>query len=517
MDFSPVVHMMQSPSDMPPLRLPSIGMSPGVPPDKQQGDAIKYTTVGSIYNPAASLPLQPPARRGRAIKWPLTSASDPTRLPKTVMPILASNNPQGSRADAHLPLTSCTLHYSPLQQNIDRAVSPTTTSDPASHANNMDEHQSICSAPSPSTVSQKINVAAESLTSGNTSVAGWSETGAHKDGDDDTSVDDKLNHFSVKGLTSLASYPNPNQKAAQERLQRARPLHTPSTVTASSQHPLSQNHTWQNTTSHQDTRHPVLIPSVSSSGFSTGSVDVGTKVWHAASTQTLAISKTGIPKPLTAGPPGQRQPRPIGHQIPLIKLLKSRDLVHADGPRGGSPLGTTYNHDTGNIQASTLPTPNSARLKEISAAPDVSVVQHRGSRKVYDTIDFNQTRQWYNGHMPPQFDFVTQSLDAAWIDELVAEQDLIKQSEWRLARASMEFSAGNLYHRSIACDTPLKSHEEMALSMKTASPRSDGRPMLTVAEANMIPTQEHTAELLKFALQSFQRRDEGLRAPVAVV
>lgn len=433
------------------------------------------------------------------------------------MPIIASNHQQASGADARLPLPPGTLHYSPLQQNIDRAVSPTATSDPASHANSMDEHQSICSAPSPSTVSQKVNVAADSLTSENTSVAGWSETGTQKDGDEDASVDDKLNHFSVKGLTSLASYPNPNQKAAQERLQRARPLHTSCTATASSQHPLSQNHTWQTTTSHQDARHAVPISATSSSGLSTGSVDIGTKPWQAASTRTLANSKNGIPRPLTAGPPGQRQPRPIGYQIPLIKLLKSRDLVHPDDPRGVKPLGATYNHNTGTIQASILPAPNSARLKEISAAPEVSVAHYRGSRKVYDTIDINQTRQWYNGHMPPHFDFETQSLDAAWIDELVAEQDAIKQSEWRLARASMEFSAGNLYQKSVAYESPPKSHKEMAMSMKTTGPRSYGRPMLTVAEANMIPTQEHTAELLKFALQSFQRRNERLRAPVAMV
>src|SRR5438034_9357410 len=41
-----------------------------------------YTTVGSIYNPNAEKPLQPPTRRGRTIRLSHMNFADPAFLPQ---------------------------------------------------------------------------------------------------------------------------------------------------------------------------------------------------------------------------------------------------------------------------------------------------------------------------------------------------------------------------------------------------------------------------------------------------
>ncbi|KXJ94121.1 hypothetical protein Micbo1qcDRAFT_220716 [Microdochium bolleyi] len=502
---------MQSPSTSSSLRLP--GTSPGVSCEKQEGAPIKYTTVGSVYNPAASLPLQPPARRGRAIKWPLTPGPEPTRYAKSAMPVLPSKVQPSPGLGGLPPLTSFALHYSPLQQNIDRAISPTAISDPVSQAKSLDEHQSACSTLSPPALGPGISTPMSSFPLENTSVSGWSDGGCPKDVDEDTCTDDKLNHFSVKGLTSLASYPNPNQKAAQERLQRARPLQNLSPVTRANPYSLPTHHAFQTPALHQEARCTVPLSFASTSGSQDVTIDAGNISSEAATMRSLALSKTGVPRPLTAGPPGQRQPRPIGHQIHLIKLLKSRDPAFRGGTRTEGPVTASCNHYNSTVQGHTLPAPVLARRNEVSASPDISIAHCRGSRKVYDTINYDQTRQWYQDQLPPFFDFETSFLDGAWIEESMAEQDMIKHSEWRLARASAQFAASNSHNESTNNRSPLKLREESPVPLQMISPR---KSMLTVEEANMIPTHEHAAELLKFALKSFQRREELFQAPLTM-
>lgn len=155
-------------------------------------------------------------------------------------------------------------HYSPLQQNYDRAVSPTPEDD--------------------STYLDAIGMPAPNLRSGNSSAVGLGITpsmcakqtsSVYGDGDSVLAEDALVSsRITVKGLTNLASYPNPVQKAAQNKLARARAV----------------NYTLQRT----DT--PLSV--YGGSGLRKDHVVSGTAV------------PIGTPKPLTAGAPGQRQFRP---------------------------------------------------------------------------------------------------------------------------------------------------------------------------------------------------------------
>ncbi|KAK3393131.1 hypothetical protein B0H63DRAFT_530775 [Podospora didyma] len=225
-----------------------------------------YTTVGSIYNPHTATPLQPPTRRPRTRRYPPTVPS-PGGEPVFGFPnALLSALPLKDRTPSSPPSAATAVpQYSPLQQNYDRAVSPVTDEEPS--------------------LGTGIGMSIPSIRSGNlppsSSAAGLGISWGGKFNGDCESVasEDTLasSHINVKGLNSLASYPNPAQKAAQNTLAKARNT---------------------NLTLNQPDIPPSLSYAASDFNRERGNSTFGT-----------TLGSAGVPQPLTAGPPGQRQLR----------------------------------------------------------------------------------------------------------------------------------------------------------------------------------------------------------------
>ncbi|KAM7208945.1 hypothetical protein V8F20_000823 [Naviculisporaceae sp. PSN 640] len=224
-----------------------------------------YTTVGSIYNPDATTPIQPPTRRPRVRRFqptaqsPIESLSFQNSL-LAALPVKDTTTPASPTPGANrVP------QYSQLQQNYDRAVSPP----------NVDERPTILSA---------IGMSAPRVRSGNLPPPNLdfdislSEDPASSDiHEDEESILQAANAFSFKefktpSLINLASFPNPMQKAAKITLARARSFHG-GAARADTPASLSQD-------SARTRTDPVFGP---------------------------PTTTAGAPRPLEAGPPGRRQ------------------------------------------------------------------------------------------------------------------------------------------------------------------------------------------------------------------
>ncbi|KAH7037495.1 uncharacterized protein B0I36DRAFT_314182 [Microdochium trichocladiopsis] len=349
----------------------------------------------------------------------------------------------GIGTGGHPSAASYVLHYSPLQQNADRAISPTATSDPFSVANSVDEYYTTSSRPSPLTLDFTLFTPKPALSSTSTTREAWPDDGKRKDDEDDAIADDKLNQFSVKGLTSLASYPNPNQKAAQERLQRARPLPSPNNLINHGLRTLPKDLSWQPATDGQQTTKVAL----SASTLSKLPLNEGTLArsgsFHSANPLSLQPLQADVAHPLTAGPPGQRQVRPIGSQIPLLKLMTDKDKKDTNQQKHQA-LALNASHDGTFLAGSGMSmSPSYNMADEETASPTGLWTTHQGTRKIRDSLKAEEARYWYNGQLPTNFDRDTQAVDASWTHELLAEQDFMQHSQWRLARSVTHFGASH--------------------------------------------------------------------------
>lgn len=224
-----------------------------------------YTTVGSIYNPSKSSAIQAPTRRPRPRRYPTAfpvpaGAEAYSDTPgNTLLAALSLKESNYNLAPAPRPRTP---QYSPLQQNLDRAASPRFITERVS-AGFPETGMSVPSIrsgnlPPPSPLGFNID------TIDRQSGAAFGDT-------DSVASEETLasSRIGVKGLANLASYPNPMQKAAQNKLARAR---------------------------------------IANIGLQNASTSL-----HAAleyGNGGTSGSGTGAPRPLTAGPPGQRHFRP---------------------------------------------------------------------------------------------------------------------------------------------------------------------------------------------------------------
>lgn len=180
-----------------------------------------YTTAGTIYNPNNAQPLQPPIRRGRTLKWgPVGSpTSELSLLPKAA---LAGFPLRGQNVESNTP-SSPFPKYSPLQQNYDRAVGPAMDHSRQSPKDHLDVDSM------PASIISSINVGSAMRTPSDAASTNASVADKHvdddssDDGNDAMSGENALKYLNVKSLNNLASYPNPNQKAAQKALSRTRP------------------------------------------------------------------------------------------------------------------------------------------------------------------------------------------------------------------------------------------------------------------------------------------------------
>ncbi|UNI24221.1 hypothetical protein JDV02_009987 [Purpureocillium takamizusanense] len=311
-----------------------------------------YTTAGTIYNPNSSQPLQPPARRGRSTKWNVgVNQTELCLFPKAVLAGLTMKAVANGRASTGMQ------QYAPLQQNSDRAVSPLSTSEHGSMGIALPSQTPRLNTGNHSTtqthsLAQKENVNASETTKerldntvdgdGNGLVGSTTEQHAEEADDDHAGPPAHLLSMSINGLKSLASYPNPCQKDAQKLLKPTVDLAAPKALTApvlgfpaagTQKVPPKDEVTGvrgppgltllrpshidgvSNVTATQNKLFPISM--TRSPSPASGLENVMTPPSSASASST----RSG-PAPLTAGPPGQRQYRPLAYDS-MVKTFQS--------------------------------------------------------------------------------------------------------------------------------------------------------------------------------------------------
>ncbi|KAK3196290.1 hypothetical protein K4F52_000670 [Lecanicillium sp. MT-2017a] len=289
-----------------------------------------YTTAGTIYNPNSTQPLQPPARRARSLKWTTGGAySDLSLLPRSLLATLPTKYPSNPRGT---PAVQPAPQYTPLQQNYERALNPLNRLDYMADEMSPRSLPASSDNPSPRPPGQ-LHHDLE-----------FFARDAENDGDDedeneDESIDNIMMNMTVKSLHNLASYPNPNQKKAQKALLRpvkprpnlgaqatsnfdaiGQPYWRPSLKTQqdyahmprnSLRHSYSDSSTMPAATSalnlHQDASQRDAYWSTARLAKPPSTIGDIAEQPSWVGSHTLG---SGLPRPLTAGPPGQRQYRP---------------------------------------------------------------------------------------------------------------------------------------------------------------------------------------------------------------
>ncbi|ENH61966.1 hypothetical protein FOC1_g10014919 [Fusarium oxysporum f. sp. cubense race 1] len=252
-----------------------ISIASSTPTAPTSASKVTYTTAGTPYNPSTSQPLQPPARRGRSLKWPAgLPAAGLSLLPKSVLATLPLK--AGSRS-------------SPLQQ-----YSPQTPYDRASSPLNDTDHRCInMSAQVPRLVPSATPSPLTSLFS-EAEQDTFTDVDPSEESDEECELGmDPLMNMTVKSLHNLASYPNPNQKRAQKALLRGLKPALGLKTTTRVDEPLAP------------ITHSFGLQDASNNN--NNDLSIGSNTARAAGT---IAPGAGAPRPLTAGPPGQRQYRP---------------------------------------------------------------------------------------------------------------------------------------------------------------------------------------------------------------
>ncbi|KLO83998.1 uncharacterized protein LW93_785 [Fusarium fujikuroi] len=252
-----------------------ISIASSTPTAPTSASKVTYTTAGTPYNPSTSQPLQPPARRGRSLKWP---AGLPTAglslLPKSVLATLPLK--AGSRP-------STLQQYSP-QTPYDRASSPLNDTDHRC-INMSAQVPRIVPSATPSPLTSLFSEAEQDT---------LTDVDASEESDEECELGmDPLMNMTVKSLHNLASYPNPNQKRAQKALLRGlKPALGLKTTTRVDEPlaPITRSFGLQDASKNNN-----------------NALQIGSNTTRAPGTMAPGA---GAPRPLTAGPPGQRQYRP---------------------------------------------------------------------------------------------------------------------------------------------------------------------------------------------------------------
>jgi hypothetical protein len=326
-----------------------------------------YTTAGTVYNPAANQPINPPNRRGRTIKWiagGTAPAGEVSFLPSSFLASLALSDQFSTVRSSPVTAVAKPLpQYAPLQQNYDRAVSPVHELEDSSTVG-----VSVLSSMSDHSHKKMSATPASTISGGPQEMVAdlgiYAESSKFDDSsDNDLTEDDALYALTVKSLANIASFPNPNQKKAQKALQRAR-LATVSPVTtiptnagsvdqprvsrtsSTDIEPLASTSSRSTSTDQAAVNSSVIQDDFYSHGDPQSSLNppaatLGGQQAYAGYGRMLTSSTRGgfttlatgpgAPRPLTAGPPGQRQYRASTFESTLKAL-------------GASPNGIQQHH-----------------------------------------------------------------------------------------------------------------------------------------------------------------------------
>ncbi|OAQ68544.1 hypothetical protein VFPPC_04772 [Pochonia chlamydosporia 170] len=308
-------------------------------------DQPTYTTAGTIYKPSSSQPLQPPTRRGRLPKWSACGIpSDLALFPKTVLAGLSLKGPISR------PL-SALRQYTPLQQNYDRAVSPFGEQDHLAAKMPIDTPQ-IRSGNTPKALSASLGEQ-DSQDKVATLYQDHHSVDESSDNDMDDWDKDCFRRIPTQSWNNLASYPNPSQKRAQMRLKIGKGLRPPALdsaamgTTAPTSPPAAALYNSpmvssdaggysSNTDNYGkqdifnlrraqlDAAFKIEDPWVERNGTPAPALPNPVKLnstgGESSKSSDKLVSASGVPLPLTAGPPGQRQYRPLAVE-PTFKSL----------------------------------------------------------------------------------------------------------------------------------------------------------------------------------------------------
>ncbi|KAI1650998.1 uncharacterized protein F4817DRAFT_367540 [Daldinia loculata] len=431
-------------------------------PDQPSSSQRQYTTVGSVWNPQ-SMPLQPPARRGRALR---------SAMPMSMLepyPDDSFNTFGTAQPYSH------SQYYSPLQQNFDRAVSPVQATRILTHDNPMHtDHPHYLdnlvspgsSAPKrisefkrqyPSTPSvdmpQKIVPAIPLL-------PGTAPVNPHKQGEannhygnegnnyeqDDVEEEEDmnvtLNNMSTKTLTNLASYSNPMQKAAQKVLTKAR--QAPPVPHHQVSDSISQNGSGLNFPpgfGPRNTRSdPVGVESLLQSDRFDGRnhnqhptplhLGVTTNTAREHDSYPAVLSKgPGAPQPLTAGPPGQRHFQPSAFDGAPSSLRKGFEKPHefdtfGDGLPRHQPF-SCFQSQQPMQPTPRQPTP-SYKSETFSCIHPPALFLSKESNpsiRMVDTLTYEKAKTFFPKGLPPDFNFHTQPVTDDWAEKHMKEEE----------------------------------------------------------------------------------------------
>ncbi|KAH8196328.1 hypothetical protein TruAng_009506 [Truncatella angustata] len=415
----------------------------------------KYTTVGSIAN-TNTTPLQPPTRRGRTAKWPL-----PVDFGLLTSPTSGFSLGSGMRSPP--PADARPLHYSPLRQNTDRAMSPTMdrsslTASSVSFVNIISARAATLDKEDETSMTSKAaRIEAENL-------------------DDHTS----MKQLSVKSLTNLASYENPKQKIAQKILSRARST------------PL------QPTRAYSD---QISVASMLQSD--------GTAEHRNDSTASSILSRgPGAPRPLTAGPPGLRQRKSCPTE-PVEKGSIVEALANTHTMRQDAIPAVVLESDRASLRNVTSSRTCLSSVREVLRADGYS------SSKMVDTLSAEEARVYYQqGLLPANFNFQTQP-SATTIernsstDECTSHMGNNKKNH--ISRSAVINALWNegteMLGKSINEASYEHTHRDFEKLMGIESNHKEIKPKtvlpkISVQQADLMSIEEHAAPLLSIAFQT---------------
>ncbi|KAI0101203.1 hypothetical protein F4814DRAFT_442840 [Daldinia grandis] len=533
-------------------------------PDQSSSSQRQYTTVGSVWNPQ-SMPLQPPARRGRALR---------SAMPMSMLEPYPDDsfNTSGIAQPYSHP-----QYYSPLQQNFDRAVSPVQTTrilthDNPHHLNNpappgspalkrISEFKSQYSSTPSVDMPQRI-FPAISLLSGIATPHKQDEANSyhgnegndygHEDVKEEEDMNVTLSNMSTKTLTNLASYPNPMQKAAQKVLTKAR------------QAPPVPHHQVSDSISHNGSGLNIP-PGFGSRNIRSDSVGIESQLQfdrfdgrnhnqnpcplHLSTTATTTreydsypavLSKgPGAPQPLTAGPPGQRHFQPSAFDGVPSSLRKGIEKPHeldafGDGFPRYQPFSSFQSHQT--MQPTPRqPTPSykSETFSSIHTPAPFLGKESNASARMVDTLNYEKAKTFFPKGLPPDFNFHTQPVAHDWTEKHMKKEEEKEKRErskllWQQTpefqaahkdKLDRDFYNGNYminknlrvaihekHARDITRSLASKSQESQdSLKLKPEN-EPEGR-YISVEDANSIPTREHVEPLLSVLYQSLERSE----------
>ncbi|KAI1311239.1 hypothetical protein F5Y03DRAFT_382347 [Xylaria venustula] len=367
--------------------------------------ARQYTTVGSVYNPQPQ-PLQPPVRRGRTVKslfpyksdsptgpsqiqyTPLQQNSDravsPARLETDTLPSNASIIPQGRQT---LPKFSVAVP-SVQQPSSILASLPSLNPDSVDAARYIDHR-----------VARSIDAFADQRTADYSTM--FKVASAGSDSESDMADTKPISAMNFNSLTNLASYPNPNQRAAQKLLASHRPNRTPapgSQVSDSQSNPYN----FESETFMPPSETPMHVAALSRA--------------------------SGAPAPLTAGPPGVRQFRPATfEQETLQRPLEFDDENPMMNPykmyipfsqHHGDP-----SFDDESLSSAPVVEPTEEECDEECDDDDNDIYRRNESAWIVDTLPAYDAAIFYPKGLPTNFNSHIEPISPQWVSERLEKLD----------------------------------------------------------------------------------------------